>query len=288
MNREEFYEQASRLDEAALRKALWTLYWRGNASVQERIEAQLEPEHSGRRRKQEQQLPQPDDVLREVRDFVALARSGSYLHGDRRVSPKERSRWRMTFRRLAKDAQTALQADDVDTAASALELMIDLATETRELDLFRSQDPVQAAGFVVSEAAGVLWSRYQHHHGFRGFAERAAPQLIRWESPHGWTRYGFGSVAEKEDTLATVMSGLLVIPDHWVTFTECYLAALDAAAAADEAATKRHWRSREAIRADRADSLAAWHELLKERLQDTEGVALMDRLAAHRALAGSE
>ncbi|WP_454084229.1 hypothetical protein [Georgenia sp. Marseille-Q6866] len=110
----------------------------------------------------------------------------------------------------------------------------------------------------------MLRSRYQHHHGFRGFAERAAPQLIRWESPHGWTRYGFGSVAEKKDTLATVMSGLLVLPDHWVSVTECCLAALDAAASADEVATMRHWRSRAAIRADRADSLAAWHLLLTE------------------------
>jgi CheY-like chemotaxis protein len=33
-----------------------------------------------------------DEVLEEVRDFAALAPSGAYVGGDRRVSPKERAR----------------------------------------------------------------------------------------------------------------------------------------------------------------------------------------------------
>lgn len=166
-------------------------------------------------------IPQPDDVLREVRDFVALARSCSYLSGDRRISPKERSRWRITFRRLAKDAQTALRGDDVDTAASAL------GADHRSRHRDAGAGPVQVA------------------------------------------RPGPGSGVRR-------LGGC-----RGALFTECYLAA-------DEAATKRQWRSREAIRADRADSLAAWHHLLTERLQATEAAALLDRLPAHPALVGSE
>src|SRR5690606_32489830 len=231
LTRDEFYERAARLDEAALRKALWTLYWRGSAQLRERIEAQLDPQDEARRRARAQQPPDPELVLRQVRDFVDLARRGSYLAGDRRVSPTERSRWRMTFRSLAKDAQAALRHEDVDTAAIAVELLVDLACETRERDLFRSEDPMQAAGFVVSDAVAMLWSRLRDRHGFPGSAERAAPQLLRWEAPYGWTRYGFGSVAEKETTLAQVLSGKIQIPDHWESFASHYLAALDAAAA---------------------------------------------------------
>src|SRR5690625_4489776 len=159
LTRAEFYARAARLDEAALRKALWTLYWRGSAQLRERIEAQLDPQQEARRRARAQQPPDPELVLRQVRDFVDLARRGSYLAGDRRVSPTERSRWRMAFRSLAKDAQAALRHEDVDTAATAVEMLVDLACETRERDLFRSGDPMDAAGFVVSDAGSMLWSR---------------------------------------------------------------------------------------------------------------------------------
>jgi hypothetical protein len=53
------------------------------------------------------------------------------------VSAKERTRWRFTFRRLAADAQAALAGDDVDEAAAALELLVDLACETQGLVYFR-------------------------------------------------------------------------------------------------------------------------------------------------------
>lgn len=36
----------------------------------------------------------PQAVLAEVRQFVELARTGSYIAGDRRVRPKERTQWR--------------------------------------------------------------------------------------------------------------------------------------------------------------------------------------------------
>lgn len=289
MSRDEFYAKAATLDDDALRKALWTLYWRGGAQMRERIEAQLDPQQEAAKRKQAQPPPDPGQVLQEVSDFVDLASGGAYLGRDRRVSPKERSGWRMTFRRLANDAQAALRHDDIDPAASALELLVDLACETRELDLFRSQDPVQAAGFVVSDAVELLWSRLRDAHGFQGFAQRAAPQLIRWEAPYGWTRYGVGSVAEKEATLTTVLSQrLLRIPDHWETFAVSYLAALDGVADRDAATAKYHWRSRDELRSHRAETLADWHQVLLERLHDAEALALLTRLAAHPALAGPE
>lgn len=39
---------------------------------------------------------------------------------------------------------------------------------------------------------------------------------------------------------------------------------------------------------DRADSLADWHHPVVGRLQDTEAIALLDRLVMHPALAGPE
>lgn len=288
MNRAEFYEKASQLDEDALHTALWTLYWRGTAHMRERIEAQLDPQQAAKKQQRAQPPPEPERVRREVREFAELAHSGAYLAGDRRVSPKERSRWRMTFRRLATDAQAALRHEDVVTGATALELLVNLACETRETDLFRSEDPMQAAGFVVSDVVEAMWSRVRDRHGFHAFAQRAARQLIRWEWPYGWTRYGIGSVAEKETTLAAVLERMLEVPDHWETFAARYLEALDAAAAGDEKASRRRWRAREEIREDRAWSLAEWHELLLERLHDGDDPGLMERVSAHPALAGAE
>ena len=289
MNREEFHAKAAALDDAALRKALWTLYWRGTAAMRERIEAELDPRQGAAKRLRAQQPPEPAQVLDQVREFVNLARSGAYLGRDRRVSPKERSGWRMTFRRHAKDAQAALRHDDVDTAANAVELLVDLACETRELDLFRSEDPMQAAGFVVSDAVEALWSRLRDQYGFHGFAQRAAPQLIRWERPYGWTRIGFGSVADKESTLTTVLvERFLQIPDHWEAFIAAYLDALDLCAGGDAALAKREYRTRTDIRADRADALAAWHHALLHRLEDAEALVVLGRLADHPALAGPD
>ena len=150
-------------------------------------------------------------VQYEVDDFVSLARSGAYLGGNRRVSPRERSRWRFTFKRLADEAQDALRTEDAGPAASALERLIDLACEAHDYDYFRSDDPVAAAGFVVSDVAAVLWAWTWERHGFRTFAESAAPQLIRWESSHGWTRYGEGPVAAKETSLAVALAHMLAL-----------------------------------------------------------------------------
>jgi len=130
----------------------------------------------------------------EVREFVGLARSGAYVGGDRRVSPSERTRWRFTFQRLVTDAHGALQAEDVGTASTAVEELVDLACATREYDYFRSEDPVEAARFVVSDSVALLWGKLRDQYGFAGFAERAAPQLIRWESRYGWTRSGWDGI----------------------------------------------------------------------------------------------
>lgn len=80
------------------------------------------------------------------------------------------------------DAQRALRNPDPEPGATAIEQLIDLACEMRDYDYFRSQDPVEAAGFVVSDAAALLWATLLDRYGFPGSAKRAAPQLIRWES----------------------------------------------------------------------------------------------------------
>lgn len=87
-----------------------------------------------------------------------------------------------TFRRLRRAAQDALGGEDVETAGVAVTAMIDLACETRERDYFRSEDPLEAARFVVSDAVGLLWSRMRVIHGAVRFTESAAAQLRRWES----------------------------------------------------------------------------------------------------------
>src|SRR5260370_18251069 len=84
MNREEFYAKVSPLDAEQLRKALWTLYWRGTAQVRERIEDELNPPAGPMRKAQD--LPDPDQVLDEVTEFVSLPRDGAYMYGPRRWS----------------------------------------------------------------------------------------------------------------------------------------------------------------------------------------------------------
>ena len=226
MDRPQFFSRLAALDEERLKKALWNLYWRGSAAMRERIEAELDPRpNPAERRAKESVLP--EQALTEVRDFVALARSGAYLGGDRRVSPRERTRWRFTFQRLVGDATAALYAENMGDAAAAMEQLVDLSCQMRDRDYFRSDDPVEAARFVVSDAVALLWSRLREQYGFSGFAERAAPQLIRWESRYGWTRRGDGSVSETEVSLADVLARMLPALDAWIGFADYYLDALD-------------------------------------------------------------
>lgn len=181
MEREQFFTRLAALDEPRLRKALWNLYWRGSAGVRQRIEAELEPDAPRPRRKEPEPID-PDATLGEVRDFVALARAGAYLGGDRRVLPRERPRWRFTFQQLATDAGRALADDDISPGAEAMVLLIDLAQELRDYDYFRSEDPIEAARFVVSDEVSLLWSQLRDRLSFAGFVQSAPPQLIRWQS----------------------------------------------------------------------------------------------------------
>jgi hypothetical protein len=294
MNREEFFAKLAPLDEAALKKALWNLYWRGSAQVRERIEGEIEPAEKVRRQRDAAQPPIPGLVLAEVTEFAELARAGAYLGGDRRVSPRERTRWRVTFRRLAGDAQAALRAEDARPAEAALELLIDVACETRGCDYFRSEDPVEAARFVVSDAAALLWGTLLDRYGFAGFADRAAPQLVRWESRYGWTRSGWGQLSSRETSLASVLVGLLRTPDMWTGFAERYLGALDQAGHHDATAhprimvssgsySEQKWRRKE-----RGGALAAWHLELLDRLDAPDTSHLLDTLVKHPAIEGPE
>lgn len=222
----------------------------------------------------------------QVATFAALARSGAYLAGSRQVSPRERTRWRFTFRRLVADARTALGTEPITTGAEAMSTLISLACETGGLDYFRSDDPIAAAGVVVSDQVELLWSRIRQASGFPTFAQTAAEQLVRWESAYGWTRRGMGTVAAKERALADVAAGLLPVTDAWVTFAGHYLDVLDRTRDARPSGHRPHARAPGGVH--RAESLARWHQLLVERLVDTEGEPLLDRLATHGALAGPD
>ena len=292
MNRDEFFAKLADLDEDRIKKALWNLYWRGPAQLRERIESELDPAQNAVRKRAAAAPPDPDTVLWEVRDFAELARAGAYIAGDRRVSPKERTRWRLTFRRLAADALAALCREDSGPAEEAVALLIDLACETKRFDYFRSEDPMEAAQFVVSDAAATLWEFVRERHGFARFATVAATQLPRWESAYGWSRSGWGKLADKEVSLASVLARTLRAPDAWTAFADCYLDALDQIARA-EAVRPASWPSysypdSDYRRSDRTRDLAEWHSLLLERLAGSEAEDRLDRLAGHPALGGPE
>ncbi|SDC02295.1 hypothetical protein GA0111570_11467 [Raineyella antarctica] len=269
------------LDEAGLKKALWTLYWRGSAPVRERIMAAIDPTSAAAQAARTNAPVDAHAIEAEVREFAALARDGAYLAGDRRVSPKERTRWRFTFQRLVKATTQALAGRDVEPAASAMATLIELACELRSVDYFRSEDPVEAARFVVSEAAAVLWAAVRREQGHAAFCELAAGQLVRWESRWGWTRRGEGWVSERETSLAQVIAGMLPAADAWGQFADAYLRALDGVAD-QRRTTKGRGRSRK----ERREDLAEWTALLRQRLAHGEYEDRLDALANHLALVG--
>ncbi len=238
--------------------------------------------------------PDPDLVLLDARTFAALARSGSYIAGDRRVSPRERSQWRVTFRGLAADALAALRAESPEPAEEAVALLIDLACETRGHDYFRSEDPMEAAQFVVSDAAALLWESLRERRGFSRFAEVAAAQLPRWESAYGWSRRGWGKLAGKETSLAAVLSRMLQAPDAWTAFADAYLTALNGMArtGASKPPSRDFYSfsssGSDHARTERARHLAEWHAMLLGRLAGSEAEDRLDRLAAHPGLGGPE
>lgn len=281
MNREQFFGRIAGLDRQQLSKVVWTLYWRGSAVLRERIETELHAvEHDVRPKPAAKPQVDPAEVRAEVEQFAMLARAGAYLAGDRRVSPRERTRWRFTFRRLAADAQRALRDPEPADAIAAVEELIDLARQLDGYDYFRSEDPIEAAGFVVSDAVALLWGTLREREGFAEFAQRAATQLIRWESRYGWTRSGWGKVSEKETSLARVLVDMLRVPDAWVGFADAYLDALDDAAQVQPRTAQDRDR--------RTADLAEWHLLLLDQLADTDAEDRLDRLTQHPALSGPE
>ncbi len=292
MNRDEFFAKLADFDEDRIKKALWNLYWRGPAQMRERIESELDPAQDAVRKRAAAKPPDPDTVLWKVRDFAQLARAGAYIAGDRRVSPKERTRWRLTFRRLAADALAALRHEDSGPAEEAVALMIDLACETKRFDYFRSEDPMEAAQFVVSDAAATLWEFLRERHGFARFATVAATQLPRWESAYGWSRSGWGKLADKEVSLASVLAPTLRAPDAWTRFADSYLDALDQIARTEAVRPASRpaysYPDSDYRRTDRTRDLAEWHLLLLERLAGSEAEDRLDRLAGHPALGGPE
>jgi hypothetical protein len=230
-------------------------------------------------------------VLSEVTAFTQLAKDGAYMYGDRRVHHTERSKWRLTFRRLVGDALAALQADDPGSAQQAVAEIVDLACEMKRYDYFHSEDPVEAAKFVVSDAVAVLWQSALRHDGFAAFARRVPEQLIRWEADYGWTRRGYGQVPDKETALAVPLARLLSTPDMWRTFAGSYLDALDAAGRADPGRPRTVYGSFDQTRYrrhERTKDLATWHGMLLDRFAGTPEDELLDRLAASPALAGPE
>jgi hypothetical protein len=290
MNRDEFYAAMAPHQDARLRKILWTLYWRGNAQLRERIEDELRPQDQ-LKVKPKKELPEPADILAEVTTFVQLAKDGAYMAGDRRVHHTERSKWRYTFRRLAAEALAALTTSDPAPAQQAVALFADLACDMKIYDYFHSDDPVEAAKFVVSEAVAALWESVLRSDGFAAFADRVPDQLIRWEADYGWTRGGYGQVAEKETPLAVPLARLLTTPDMWRTFTESYLEALDTAGRADPGRPRTIYGTFDETsyqRKERTGDLATWHEMLIDRFVGTPEDDLLDRLVASPALAGPE
>jgi hypothetical protein len=289
MKRDEFMAKLDGFDGERLKRALWNLYWRGAATMRERIEGELDPGEIVRR-SAAKAVVDPEQVLDAVEDFVTLVRSGAYMGGDRRVAPRERTRWRFTFQSLAADAQGALRNEEnLKPGATALERLIDLGCSMRDFDYVHSEDAVEAARFVVSDAVTALWTALLARYGFAGFAQRAAPQLIRWESRHGWTRHGWGEVAKKEVSLATVLGSMLVIPDTWIGFADHYLAALDKVAGDEQTKpTQRYGHPTDRSRRVRAGALAEWHDLLLRKLLTYEADDRLERLIHHPALAGPE
>ena len=112
------------------------------------------------------------------------------------------------------------------------------------------------------------------------------------ESAYGWSRAGWGKLAEKETSLAGVLGRTLRVPDAWTAFADCYLDALDQIART-EAAEPASWPAYsypdpDYRRRDRTCDLAEWHFLLLERLAGSEAENRLDRLAGHPALGGPE
>ncbi|HWU90056.1 MAG TPA: hypothetical protein VN253_22490 [Kofleriaceae bacterium] len=285
MDRPEFFEKSGAFTADRLREILWKVYGRGSAEVRARVEEALaeaaEPPKIAVKAAVDMAA-----LLAEAERFVGLARAGAYMGGTREVHPTERSRWRVTYRRLLDDTSKAVAAGDLELGAGVLEALLDLACELREHAYFHSDDPVAAMRLVVSDKVKLLWRTSLDREAFPAFVRRAAPQLIRWESRHGWTRRGTHPLCTHEVSLADVLAELLRDGEleHWISVADAHLEALSAG----EHAPRRSGPIRDYPQRRRTEKLVRFHDLLLDRLFSTEGEDRLDRLVAHAELGGPE
>jgi hypothetical protein len=297
LSREQLMEKLAALDREALHKLVWTVYWRGGAAPRTRIEELLEPAKA-REAKEAAAAVDSFGLKADVGRFVELARSGAYMGGSREVSRKERSLWRVAFRRLLDDATRLVESGELEAGAPLLEKLLDLANDCRGVYLFHSEDAVSAMKLVFSDRVGILWRATLNTQGFQAFAARAAAQLIRWESPFGWTSGEETPLSEKETTLTSIVSEMVHGADSWALFARAYVQALDGLIAPPPAVvpkrSPRHWqeeaRSQEHARAAerRTARLEELHALLIDVLAGSDAERLLDTIARHAALGGPE
>ena len=111
--------------------------------------------------------------------------------------------------------------------------MVDLARDMRSYDYFHSDDPVETAKFVVSDAVAMLWESVLRHDGPCGFRQ---PECQSGSSAGRRTTGGpAGATVRRRggDALAVPLARLLATPDMWRTFAESSMEALEAAGRAD-------------------------------------------------------
>jgi hypothetical protein len=285
MDRSEFFEKVGALTADRLRELLWKVYGKGSAEVRELVAAAVsevaEPPKTP---------PKPPvdmtALLAEAERFVGLARAGAYMGGTREVQPAQRSRWRVTYRRLIDDASKTVATGDLELGGAVLEALLDLACELREHAYFHSDDPVAAMRLVFSDKVKLLWRTAIEREDSAAFVRRVAPQLIRWESRHGWTRRGTHTLCANEASLADVLAELLHDADleHWIALADAHLDALSAG----EPAPRRSGPIRDYPQRRRTEKLVRFHDLLLEKLFGTAGENRLDKLVAHPALSGPE
>ena len=209
------------------------------------------------------------------------------MYGDRRVHRTERSKWRLTFRRLVADALSALQADNPGSAQQAIAEMVDLACEMKGYDYFHSDDPVEPRSSCLGPPARSRCSVMT--------ASRCSPGARRSSSSAGRrTAAGrdgatVGCRKRKQPCACRSPSysprrtcGGRSSSSTWTRWTRPDGPTRSDPApygSFDETRFRRH---------ERAKDLAAWHGMLLDRFAGTPEDELLDRLAASPALAGPE
>ena len=102
VSREEFFAKLAPLDAGQRGKVLRNPYWRGTAAVRERIEGELDPPERERRRRDAAAPPDPAQVSRRSPGSPSRPGRVGTSPVTAWVSPAERTKWRVTFRRLTR------------------------------------------------------------------------------------------------------------------------------------------------------------------------------------------